>query len=117
MKTVGKAFEVALRIRLNQVKSVARDSFERDAWAFGLADQETRNLIGHFEKPLSDADIDHDHTRRELRRYAKGRQRCTAGRLRQSAFRKAKFGKSLGRHQRFSGRRDEGLQTSSSNRR
>ncbi|OIQ66715.1 hypothetical protein GALL_517140 [mine drainage metagenome] len=59
MKTVGEAFEIAFRIRLNQPELVAGDIFERDATAFGLADQEPGNLMGHFEKPLGNADIDH----------------------------------------------------------
>ena len=31
-----------------------------------LADKQARDLIGHFQQPLSDADIDHHHARREL---------------------------------------------------
>ena len=117
MKTVGQALEIALRVRPDQAKRVTRYSFERNALSPGLADQQARSLIRHFEKPLGDADVDHHHAWRELRRHAKGRQRRMAVGLRRGAFRKTKFGERFGRHQRFSGRRDEGLQACASDRR
>ena len=85
--------------------------------AFGLADQEPGNLIGHFEKPLGDADIDHHDAGNKLRGHAKRRQRGVAACQRRGTFRQAKFGKRLGRYQRFSRRRDEGLQACSPDRR
>ena len=36
MKTVGEAFEIALRVGLDQTELVAGDVFERRALAFGL---------------------------------------------------------------------------------
>ena len=80
MKTVGEAFEIALRIRLDQPEFVAGDVFERRALAFGFADQQPGNLIRHFQQPLRDADIDHQHAGHQLRLHAQRRQRRAAAR-------------------------------------
>ena len=117
MKAVGEAFEVALRVRLDQTQFVAGDCFKRRAFAFGLADQQAGNLIRHVQEPLGDADIDHQHVGHQLRLHAQRRQYGAAVRRRCRAFRQIEVGEHFGRHQRLSRRRHEGLQVGPSDRR
>ena len=116
VKAVGEAFKIALRIRFDQPKLVADDIFERCALALGVADQEPGNLIRLFQELLRRPDIDHQHTRHELRLDAQRRQQGAAACLRRRAFRQLEIGKHLGRDQRFSRRRKERLQVSLSDR-
>ena len=67
MKAVGQAFEVALGIGGDQPQPVAGDGFKRRARAFGLAEQQARNLVRPVQELLRDADIDHQHARHHLR--------------------------------------------------
>jgi len=92
VKTVGEAFEIAFRLRLDQAEFVAGDAFERRAPGFGLADQKPGNLIRHFEQPLRDTDIDHQHTRHKLRLHAQRRQHGAVARERPRAFRQVEIG-------------------------
>src|SRR6185503_9583843 len=57
VKAVGEAFQIALRVRLNQLQPVTRDLLERNARTSCLAQQKARHLIGLFENPLGKADI------------------------------------------------------------
>ena len=51
MKAVGEAFEIALRVRLDQAELVADDGFERRAFAGRLPpDQQAGNPIRHFQQ-------------------------------------------------------------------
>ena len=77
MKTVGEAFEIAFGIGCDQAQFVADDIFQRRGLALGLADQQPRKLIRHFQQILRDADIDHQHAGHQLRLHAKRRQ-CDA---------------------------------------
>ena len=74
MKTVGQAFEIARRIRLDQPQLVAGDSFQRRTLAGCLADQQPGNLARHVQEVVGDADIDHHDARHQLRLHAKRRQ-------------------------------------------
>jgi hypothetical protein len=116
VKTVGEAFEIALRVRLDQTQFVAGDAFQRRVFCFGLADQQAGDLIRHFQQPLGHADIDHQHARHQLRLHAQRRQQRAVARKRRRAFRQIEIGKHFRRHQHFAGRRDEGLQAGSSDR-
>ena len=78
MKTVGEAFEVGLRIGFDQAKLVAGNAFKGSAPARRLADQETRELIRHFQQALRDANVDDQYAGHQVRLHAKRRQQCAA---------------------------------------
>ena len=90
---------------------------QRRARAFVLANQEPRNLIRLVQKPLRDADIDHQHVGHEPRLCLQRRQDRAATCRWRGALRKPKIRERFGRDQRLSGRRDEGLQARSPDRR
>jgi hypothetical protein len=115
MKAVGQAFEIALRIRLDEAKLIAaqgtvQGAVQRIALPLGLADEQPRKLARSVQKPLCDADIDHQHVGHELRLHLQWRQRCATARRQRSALGTPEIGERLGRDQRLSGRRDEALQ-------
>jgi hypothetical protein len=116
MKTVSEAFQIARRIRLDQVELVAGDGFERRVRALCLANQQAGHLIRHVQQPLGDADIDHQHARRELRLDAQRRQQHAAAGGRRGAFAQLEIAQRFRRHQHFSRRRHEGLQACASDR-
>jgi hypothetical protein len=86
VKTVGQPFEIALGVRFDQAQLVAGDGFERRALAFAGADQQTGNLIRDFQQLLGNADIDHQHSRHQLRLYAQRRQQAAVAGLRPRAL-------------------------------
>ena len=74
METVGEPFEVAFGVRCDQTQFVADDIFQRGVFALGLADQQPRKLIRHFQEILRDADVDDEHAGHQLRLHAQRRQ-------------------------------------------
>jgi hypothetical protein len=74
VKAVGEAFEIALRIRLDQVELVAGDFFKAARGLRLALPTRAGNLIRHFQQPLGDADIDHQHIGHKLRLDAQRRQ-------------------------------------------
>jgi hypothetical protein len=84
---------------------------------FGFADQKPGNPIRHVEKPLRNADINHQHTGHQLRLHAQRRQGFSVACDGYRAFGQIEIGKHLRRDQRFSRRHQERLQIRSADRR